>query len=127
MLQKLILIALAGGLGTLARYGLAGLVQRWAGAGFPWGTVAVNAIGCFLFGIIWALGSGRLALSPEVRVIVLVGFMGAFTTFSTYVSETGQMLANSQWLLAGGNIMLQNVVGLALFFAGLAMVRWTCN
>ena len=127
MLQKLILIALAGGLGTLARYGLAGLVQRWAGSGFPWGTLAVNAIGCFLFGIIWPLASERLALSPEVRVIVLVGFMGAFTTFSTYIWETGQMLANSQWLLAGGNIVLQNAVGLALFFAGAAMVRWTCN
>lgn len=127
MLQKLILIALAGGLGTLARYGLAGLAQRWTGSGFPWGTLTVNAIGCFLFGIILALSSERLALSGQLRVIMLVGFMGAFTTFSTYVSETGQMMENSQWLLAGGNILLQNALGLALFFAGMAMVRWTCN
>ncbi len=124
MLQKLIFIALAGGLGTLARYGLAGLAQRWAGSGFPWGTLTVNALGCFLFGIIWVLASQRLALSPEIRVIVLVGFMGAFTTFSTYVFETGQMLENSQWLLAGGNILLHNAVGLALFFAGAALARW---
>ena len=124
MLQKLLLIGLAGGVGTLARYGLAGLVQRWSGAAFPWGTVVVNAVGCFVFGIIWALASERLALSGQVRVIVLVGFMGAFTTFSTYVAETGEMLADSQWLLASGNVLMQNAVGLALFFAGAAIVRW---
>ena len=124
MLQKLIFIALAGGLGTLARYGLSGLAQRWAGSGFPWGTLTVNALGCLLFGIIWALTSERFALSPEVRVIVLIGFLGAFTTFSTYVGETGQMLQNSQWLLAGGNILLQNTIGLALFFIGVALARW---
>ena len=123
MLQKLLLIGLAGGVGTLARYGLAGLVQRWSGPAFPWGTVVVNAVGCFAFGIVWALASERLALSGEVRLIVLVGFMGAFTTFSTYVSETGEMLADSQWLLASGNILMQNAVGLALFFTGVAIVR----
>ena len=124
MLQKLLLIGLAGGLGTLARYGLSGLVHRWAGADFPWGTVTVNAMGCFLFGVVWALAGERLALSPEARIVILIGFMGAFTTFSTYVSETGEMLAESQWLLASGNILLQNILGIVLFFLGVALARW---
>jgi len=123
MIQKLLLIGLAGGLGTLARYGLAGLVQRWAGAGFPWGTAAVNTVGCFLFGATWAVVGEHLALSGEARSVILIGFLGAFTTFSTLVGETGQLLADSEWLLAGGNILLQNTLGIAVFFLGLAAGR----
>ena len=123
MVQKLLWIALAGGAGTLARYGLAGLVHRWMGAGFPWGTAAVNALGCFLFGIAWAMATEHFALGSQTRAVVLIGFLGAFTTFSAFVSETGQLLADSQWLLAGGNVLLQNVLGLAVFFLGLAVGR----
>lgn len=123
MIQKLLLIGLAGGLGTLARYGLAGLVQRWAGAGFPWGTAAVNMVGCFLFGAAWAVVGERLALSGETRTVILIGFLGAFTRFSTFVGETGQLLAESEWLLAGGNILLQNALGIIVFFLGLATGR----
>ncbi len=123
MIQKLLLISLAGGLGTLARYGLTGLVQRWSGAGFPWGTAAVNTFGCFLFGAIWAVVGERLALSGEARTVILIGFIGAFTTFSTFVSETGQLLADSEWLLAGANMVLQNVLGIVVFFLGLAVGR----
>ena len=123
MIQKLLLIGLAGGLGSLARYGLCGLTQRWTGAAFPWGTVVVNTLGCFLFGLIWAIAGQRLALSAEARSIILIGFMGAFTTFSTFVSETGRLLAESQWLPAGGNILLQNALGIAVFFLGLAAGR----
>ncbi|MFW6132518.1 MAG: fluoride efflux transporter FluC [Planctomycetota bacterium] len=123
MIQKLLLIALAGGLGTLARYGLGGLVQRWAGAGFPWGTAAVNMLGCFLIGAMWAMVGEHLALSGEARSVILIGFLGAFTTFSTFVGETGQLLADSEWLLAGGNILLQNTLGIIVFFLGLMAGR----
>ena len=123
MIQKLLWIALAGGLGAVARYGLAGVVQRMAGEGFPWGTAAVNVVGCLLFGVLWAAASERFALSGEVRTILLVGFLGAFTTFSTFVSETGQLIADREYLLAGGNLALQNVVGIGAFFGGMAVGR----
>ena len=121
MFQKLVILALAGSLGTLARYGLGGLVQRLTGASFPWGTWAVNALGCFLFGAFWALASGKFALSGEVRTFVLIGFMGAFTTFSTFASESGQLIDDSQWTLVCGNILLHNVGGIGLFFLGRAV------
>ena len=123
MIQKLLLLALAGGVGTLGRYALAGAVQRLTGVGFPWGTAAVNAIGCFLFGLVWAVAAERLAKSSQARTIVLVGFMGAFTTFSTFISETGRLAADGQYFMAAGNMLLQNAVGIVLLFAGLAAGR----
>ena len=120
MLQKLFLIALAGGLGTLARYGLSGAVQHFGGKDFPWGTVVVNLLGCFVFGVLWASIEERWTLSGETRTIILVGFMGAFTTFSTFMFETGGFLQDSQWLLALGNVALQNLGGLIALLLGLA-------
>ncbi len=123
MIQKLLLIALAGGAGALARYGLGGLVQGWTSSSFPWGTFAVNAVGCFAFGLIWVLGGERSGLSIETRTILLVGFMGAFTTFSTFIFETNKLMADSQWLWAAGNILLHMVVGVAMLLAGIALGR----
>lgn len=123
MLMKMSWLALAGALGTLARYGLSGLVQRAGGTGFPWGTLAVNGSGCFLFGLFWAMTEHRLELSPEVRSIVLVGFMGAFTTFSTFAFETGQLIRDSQWLLAFGNVLAQNILGITFLFVGFMIGR----
>lgn len=123
MLQKLILIALAGALGTLARYGLAGLVQAWSSPSFPWGTLVVNVLGCFLFGMVWTLSMERMLLSAETRVIILTGFMGAFTTFSTFAFETGEFLRESQWWLAAGNLIAQNLLGLVCLFLGFAAGR----
>jgi CrcB protein len=107
---KLIGLALAGACGALARYGLAGLFQRGGLADFPWGTLVVNALGCFLFGLLWILTQQRFAISPETRTIILVGFLGSFTTFSSFLFETNQMLEHGQWLLTGLNL----VGGLAL-------------
>jgi len=122
-LHKLVLIALAGAAGTLARYFLGGLVQRLYGGAFPWGTFAVNISGTFLFGFVWSLAEERLVISGEARAVVLVGFMGAFTTFSTFMFETGELLRDSQFALAFGNIALQNVVGIIFLILGLAAGR----
>lgn len=118
LVTKLLLLALAGAAGTLARYGLSGLMQRLSGAAFPFGTLAVNAAGCLLFGFVWALYEGRV-ISPEARVVVLVGFMGAFTTFSSFAFETGELLRDGQLSYAALNIIAQNAIGIAVFFAGL--------
>lgn len=121
MPQKLLYLALAGGLGALSRYGLAGLVQRLAGGSFPLGTFAVNILGCFLFGLVWGVLEHRLG--PQFRVVVLTGFMGAFTTFSTYAFESATLMQHGQWGWALANLAGQNVLGLALLFAGLALGR----
>lgn len=121
MLQRLLLIAVAGSLGALARYGLVGLVHRAAGASFPWGTAVVNILGCFAAGTLIALFEHRWQLSGETRIIVLVGFMGAFTTFSAFIVETGELMRTADWLLAAGNLALQNGLGLVALFAGLAL------
>lgn len=124
MLRELGWLALAGMLGTLSRYGLSGLVQRLCGPGFPWGTFAVNTVGCFLFGLIWPLAEERLLISGQTRFVILTGFMGAFTTFSTYAFETGQYLNDAEWGLAAANVLGQNVLGLTCLMFGLAVSRW---
>jgi CrcB protein len=121
--QKLLLIAVAGGLGALARYGLSGVVLRATGAGFPYGTLVVNILGCFLFGLVWALAAERMAIGPEARTILLVGFLGSFTTFSTFIFESHWLLADARWVWAVANLVAMNVVGLGLFVAGLALGR----
>ena len=123
MWQRLLLLALAGAFGALARYGLAGIVQKRLGVEFPWGTFAVNILGTFLFGLIWSLAEERAFLSAEIRTIILTGFMGAFTTFSTFMFESGALLRDGEWLQCGANILGQVVVGLAALFLGLALGR----
>jgi fluoride exporter len=123
MIHKLLLLAVAGSLGTLARYGLAGLVHRFDGASFPWGTLAVNVTGCFLVGLLAALFENRWPVSAQTRIILLVGFMGAFTTFSAYILETGELVRTAEWLRAGANIALQNGLGFAALLAGATIGR----
>lgn len=110
MLQKLLLISLAGSLGTLARYGLSGVVQRVFGTGFPWGTLAVNFVGCLVAGALWVVSENKMSLGGEMRIIVFVGFMGAFTTFSSFMIETGALLRDGEWLLGFANIFLHLAV-----------------
>jgi len=123
LLQKILLIALAGGLGALARYGLSGLVLRATGPGLPYGTLVVNVLGCFLFGLVWALAAERMLVSPELRTIVLVGFLGSFTTLSTFIFESHWLLNDARWLLALGNLVVMNIASLGLFVVGLAVGR----
>lgn len=84
---RILMLALTGAAGAVARYAFAGLIQKLSGASFPFGTLAVNMAGCLLFGIVWSLFEGKI-LSPDTRLLILVGFMGAFTTFSTFTFET---------------------------------------
>jgi fluoride exporter len=119
--HRLGLLAVTGAFGTLARYGLDGLVLRLCGTKFPWGILVVNALGCFLFGLIYPLAEERLLISGETRLIILTGFMGSFTTFSTFTFQSAEFLRESQWLPAGANIIGQIALGFVCMFVGLAI------
>ena len=122
--NQIVLMAVAGVAGTLARYWLSAVVQRACGESFPWGTLAVNVLGCLLFGFFWTLAEERLLISPQTRVVVLTGFMGAFTTFSTFAFETAQMLSDAEWMRALANIAVENLIGIAAVILGFAIGRF---
>ncbi len=96
--MQVVLLILFGAAGTLCRYALQGVVQFRSGPGFPSGTLAVNLVGCFLLGAVAPLALHRLWIPPEWRVALTIGFLGAFTTFSTFGYETVKMLEDGEWL-----------------------------
>jgi CrcB protein len=122
-MQKLVWLGLAGGLGTLARFGVATLAQRLLGSGFPWGTVCVNLAGCFFFGLVFTLWHERGAVDPDTARILLVGFMGGFTTFSSYVNDLVGLAGAERWAHASFDFVLQNAGGVACCLAGMALGR----
>ena len=124
MITRILLLSAAGAAGTLCRYGLTGLVHRFAGAGFPWGTLAVNVTGCFLAGAGWAVFETKWPAAGQARVVVMIGFMGAFTTFSSYILETQQLMRAAEWLPVAGNFLLQNSLGFLALLGGVSAIRW---
>ena len=119
---KLLWIFLGGGVGSLLRYGMGGAVQRMFNTVFPWGTLSVNLLGSFAIGFLWELFADR-TVGPEVRMLIFVGLLGGFTTFSTFALETTAFLRDSQWLRACGNMAAHNGMGLVAMFLGLATGR----
>lgn len=117
------MLALAGACGSLSRYWLSGMVHSWLGRSFPWGTAVVNIFGCLLFGLIWELGESRMLLSTETRIILLSGFMGAFTTFSSLIFESGELLRQAQYAYAALNICGETLLGFACLALGMALGR----
>jgi CrcB protein len=122
-MTKLLLIALAGGIGTLARYGLSVGLARALADRFPAGTLVVNLLGCALFGFVLALVRDRARLGPEAGTILLVGFMGGFTTFSSFVADSHALWAAGRPFVAAANVLVQNAVGLACFVLGAGLGR----
>ena len=123
MVYKIVWLAVAGAAGTLARYALAGLVHRVSNTAFPLGTIVVNILGCLAAGVLWSMFENRWPVSGETRTIILLGFMGAFTTFSAYILETNELLRSAEWLRAIANILLQNGGGLLAIIIGAAIGR----
>lgn len=129
MWQRLVLIAFAGACGTLSRYALSVYLDRWQNQKnirffeIPIGTLSVNLLGCFIFGFLYALFASRLASSDTVRQIFLVGFLGSFTTFSTFAYQTGHLAEQGNLFGALGNVVLQVALGVTLAYLGILLGR----
>ncbi len=122
-------VAGAGAIGAVTRWVITLLFKNTAGtvrdgiALPPWGTSVVNLIGCLLFGVAFSWLERKTEISSTVRAAILVGFLGSFTTFSTYIFETVHLIERELYALALGTFALQNVGGFALLMLGLYLGR----
>lgn len=114
-----LLIAVGGGAGAVARYGIGGWIQERAGFGFPWGTLVVNVLGSLLVGFALRYLEG-VRVGPETRALVAVGILGAFTTFSTFSYETVALLEEGAVSRALAYTIGSLVLGLLAVYAGIA-------
>jgi len=112
-------------MGALLRYGVSGFVQRQVPfSTFPYGTLAVNLLGCLTIGAMFGLSSSRQLFTPEFRTFVLIGMLGAFTTFSTFGYETFSLARDHEYLRALTNVALQVVGGLSAVWFGYGLANW---
>lgn len=122
-MKVLFLLAVSGALGTLARYGMSRAVTGIFGTGFPYGTLTVNAAGSFLAGFIWFLIETKTHWHESWATLSLVGFLGAFTTFSAVMLESGRFIHGEEPVKAILNILLQNIVGVSAVLLGIFVAR----
>jgi CrcB protein len=120
---RVLLIAIFGAIGTLARYGLQGVVQVRTGGVFPYGTLLINLTGCFLLGLLGQFTMNRMVIPPDWRVAMTVGFFGGYTTFSSFGWETAKMLEDGEWLRATTYVAASVVAGLFLSVAGIRLAN----
>jgi fluoride exporter len=116
-------IGIAGALGAIARYGLEGLVSRRSGSAFPWGTFIVNVSGAFALGLVFTVLTERFMFAPWVRSTLTIGFLGAYTTFSTLSLETLRLFEGGSYLLAAANSVGSLAAGLLAVYAGVVVGR----
>lgn len=123
MIKNFLLVGLGGGIGSIARY----LCQKWLSENyphpFPWGTFLVNLFGCLLIGIIYAASEKSAALSPQTRLLLITGFCGGFTTFSTFAFENMSLLRSGDFLYFSIYIVASVALGIAGVFAGIAVTK----
>lgn len=122
-MKMVLAIAAGGALGAVARYGTVVLMGRLTGHGFPWGTVAVNLAGSLVLGLLIGALAHGLHLSQEMRGLLVIGFLGAFTTFSTYSLDAVTLIERGSWWPAFGYVVGSAVAGITLFFAGMRAWR----
>src|SRR5689334_5193844 len=122
-MYKILLIGVAGLIGTLARYWLSLWIDDWWDGPFPVGTIIVNLIGCFTIGFLFHLMVDKHLADPVLRSAVLIGFLGGFTTFSSFAMQSVNLFRDGEILLAGANVLISNVAGLMLAWMGYAISR----
>ncbi len=111
MISNLLIVGFGGFLGAISRYAVTLWIgQKWATI-FPIGTFVVNVSGSFLVSFFMSLFTEKLMVSPQLRMFLIIGFLGAYTTFSTFEYETGTLVDDSEWLLALANIILSVIAG----------------
>lgn len=117
-------IAAGGALGAVARFLVAGAVERWLGAEFPHGTLAVNVLGSFAMGVLIGVSAAAWSPSPELRAAIAIGLLGGFTTFSTFSLDVAALTGRGEWAPAGIYIMASVFLSIGGLFAGLRATRW---
>lgn len=117
-MKLLFSIALGGALGALSRYGVSNLTLKYFSLGFPWGTFIVNVLGSFLIGFIAFYFAGREIFSPSWQGFLTIGFLGAFTTFSTFSLQTLELFQNNHWHLAIINMVLNLMLCITGVYVG---------
>jgi len=120
--MKIILVMLGGAIGTLARFSVSNISQKYAANGFPIGTLSVNLIGSFIIGLLWGLLENQP--STQLRVFLFVGILGGFTTFSAYSIETLNLFREGSTKLAALNILLNNLLGILLALFGIWIAKF---
>jgi CrcB protein len=118
-----VLVGAGGFLGAVVRYLVDGWVSRATGGSFPWGTLVINVSGSFVLGVLFAAATERAILPPEIRAPVMIGFIGAYTTFSTWMLESWRLVEQGAVLAALANIGGSVVVGVVALVLGLAIGR----
>lgn len=121
--MPLFLIGLGGFAGAVARYLVDGFVADRTGGGFPWGTLVINITGSFVLGLLFAMSQERAILPAEIRGPLMIGFLGAYTTFSTFMLESWRLVEAGDWALVAANLGGSVVLGLAAVVAGLTLGR----
>ena len=122
-MKIVLLVGLGSFIGGISRYLITLFVQNKILSTFPYGTMAVNIIGCFLIGTIYAL-SERGNWNPEWRIFLATGIMGGFTTFSSFSNETVSMLRDAEYWPAFTYVALSIIIGLAATFAGISLIKY---
>lgn len=120
---KLLIIAIGGGIGTLARYVVSGLDYKHSLGVFPVSTLIVNLSGSFVIGLLWGF-SERFSVSPNMRMFLFIGVLGGYTTFSALSLETFNLFRDSEYKVAFLNILLTNFLGIALVLTGFIISRY---
>ncbi|MGK0441457.1 MAG: CrcB protein [Pseudohongiellaceae bacterium] len=123
-MKQLLLIALGGAGGALCRHGMVNLINQFNHGKFPMGTLSVNVIGSFFIGVMYVLIAERLSLHPDWRSIVMVGFLGAFTTFSTFSLEVITLLEHGQLMTAVTYIASSLLVCLLVAWLAIVLTRF---
>ncbi|MBI3365598.1 MAG: fluoride efflux transporter CrcB [Ignavibacteriae bacterium] len=122
-MTSILLIFLGGGIGAVARYGLQGTMYRMLGGDFPYGTLVVNVVGCFLIGVLMMGMENRFLLNPSIRVFLTIGILGGFTTFSSFSYETIALLRDGQLLFGLFNVFASIVTCLLATYLGTVIAK----